>query len=68
MSGLPMWLFSNRRRGETHPNAKLTNDDVLMIRELYKKGFSINVIARNFKVSNWNIKEIVDGRTWTHLI
>jgi predicted DNA-binding protein YlxM (UPF0122 family) len=62
-----MWLFSNRRRGETHPNSKLTNDDVLMIRDLYKKGFSINVIARNFKVSNWNIKEIVEGRTWTHL-
>lgn len=67
MSELPMWLFSNRRRGETHTNAKLTNDDVLMIRELYKKGFSINVIARNFKVSQWNVKEIIEGRTWNHI-
>lgn len=68
MNKLPLWMFSNRRRGETHPNAKLTNDDVSLIRELYKKGFSINVIARNFKVSNWNIKEIVEGRTWNHLL
>lgn len=67
MNKLPMWLFSNRRRGETHPNAKLSNDDVLKIRDLYKKGFSINVIARNFKVSQWTIKEIVEGKTWTHL-
>jgi predicted DNA-binding protein YlxM (UPF0122 family) len=55
------------RRGENHPKAKLTNEQVRIIRELYSKGFSTNVIARNFKVSVWNIEEIVKRRTWTHI-
>jgi len=55
------------RRGENHPKAKLTNEQVRIIRELYSKGFSTNVIARNFKVSVWNIEEIVKRRTWAHI-
>jgi hypothetical protein len=61
------WMFDNRARGENHPNAKLKSEDVIKIRELYSKGFSIKVIARNFKVSNWNIREIVDRKTWVHI-
>lgn len=60
-------MFSNARRGESHPNAKLTNEQVIQIRDLYSKGFSVNVIARNFKVSQWNVKEIVSNNTWTHI-
>ena len=61
------WMFDNRARGENHPNAKLTSEQVLQIRDLYSKGFSTNVIARNFKVSTWNVEEIVKRKTWTHL-
>ena len=61
------WMFDNRVRGENHPNAKLTSEQVVKIRELYNLGFSIKIIARNFKVSNWNIKEIVDRKTWVHI-
>jgi DNA-binding NarL/FixJ family response regulator len=57
----------NTPRGETHPKAKLTNEQVLKIRELYDMGFSTNVIARNYKVSEWNVKEIVTKKTWKHL-
>lgn len=56
-----------RLRGESHPRSKLTTEQVLQIRELYSKGFSSNVIARNFKVSTWNIEEIVKRKTWTHI-
>jgi|TARA_B110000503_G_scaffold39066_1_gene64279 predicted DNA-binding protein YlxM (UPF0122 family) len=56
-----------RLRGESHPRSKLTAEQVLQIRELYSKGFSSNVIARNFKVSTWNIEEIVKRKTWTHI-
>jgi predicted DNA-binding protein YlxM (UPF0122 family) len=62
-----LWFFSNRLRGESHPRAKLTADQVRQIRKLYNQGFSTNVIARNFKVSKWNVEEIVKNRTWTHL-
>ena len=58
---------SNSRRGENHPRAKLTNEQVMQIRELFKMGFSTSVIARNYKVSKWNIEEIVKKHTWTHI-
>ena len=62
-----LWFFSNRLRGESHPRAKLTSQQVRQIRELYSKGFSTNIIARNFKVSTWNVEEIVKRKTWTHI-
>lgn len=56
-----------RLRGEDHPNAKLTNEQVREIRKLYDTGFSNNVIARNFKISSWNVEEIGKRKTWTHI-
>ena len=63
----PLGFSNNRLRGESHPRAKLTAEQVRQIRDLYSKGFSTNVIARNFKVSTWNIEEIVKNKTWTHI-
>lgn len=57
----------SRLRGESHPRSKLTEKQVYEIRELYEKGFSANVIARNYKVSAWNVEEIADRKTWQHL-
>lgn len=57
----------SNRRGENHPRAKLTNEQVIQIRELFSKGFSTSVIAKNFKVSKWNIEEITKKKTWTHI-
>jgi len=62
-----LWFFSNRLRGESHPRSKLTSEQVKQIRKLAKQGFSTNVIARNFKVSTWNIEEIVKRKMWTHI-
>jgi len=62
-----LWFFNNRLRGENHPSAKLTNEQVKQIRELHNQGFSTNVIARNFKVSKWNVEQIVKNKTWTHI-
>ena len=59
---------NNRLRGENHPRAKLTNEQVRKIRELYNSGFSHKLIARNFKISTWNVKEIGEGITWKHLL
>lgn len=58
---------NGKLRGESHPRAKLTNEQVRQIRDLYKQGFSTNVIARNYKVSKWNVEEIVKNKTWTHI-
>jgi len=58
---------NNRLRGENHPQAKLTNEQVWEIRNLYEKGFSHKLIARNFKISTWNVEEIGKRKTWTHI-
>ena len=58
----------SRQLGEAHWNSKLTNDQVFEIRKLYDAGFSHKLIARNFKISPWNVKEIGDGKTWKHLL
>lgn len=56
------------RRGENHPSAKLTDLQVLEIKELWNIGHrNIRVIARNYGVSQSNIKKIITRETWKHL-
>ena len=55
-------------RGELHPSSKLSDEQVLQIRKLWKLGYrNLSVIARNNHVSNANILKIVHRKTWTHL-
>ena len=56
-------------RGEHHPCAKLTDEQVLQIRNLWKVGHrNIRVIARNNGVTPSNIQKIVQNKTWKHLV
>lgn len=56
-------------RGQAHPSAKLTDEQVIGIRKLWKMGHrNIKVIAQNNHVSSSNIRKIVEHKTWTHLI
>ena len=55
-------------RGLIHSSAKLTDDQVLIIRKLCKMGHrNVRVMARNNKCSSANIIKIVKNQTWTHL-
>lgn len=55
-------------RGQSHPSAKLTDEQVLTIRKLWAMGHrNIRVIARNNKVSPANVIKIVKMQTWQHL-
>ena len=55
-------------RGESHPSAKLTDEQVLQIRKLWGMGHrNIKVMARNNHVSSSNIMKIIQFKTWTHL-
>lgn len=57
------------RIGEQHPNAKLTNQQIMEIRSLWSKGHrNIKVIAINYNISTTNVKSIVDGKLWKHLL
>jgi hypothetical protein len=70
----PGWhpnLFPNyeqRARGERLPQHKLTEQDVLEIRELQAKGiYNMNELSRIYEVSNTAIKRVVHRRTWAHV-
>lgn len=55
-------------RGQSHPSAKLTDEQVIQIRKLWEMGHrNIKVIARNNKVSPSNVKKIIERKTWVHL-
>jgi hypothetical protein len=55
--------------GEAHPMHKLTEEQVLRIRELWTVGHrNVKVLARNHGVSQANIKKIVTNRTWKHML
>lgn len=51
----------NRRIGEGHANAKLTNEDVDLILQLREDGLSLGVIAEKFEVGKAAIWKICAG-------
>ena len=66
---LLMRKFKMALRGESHPQHKLTEDQVKSLRKLWAIGHrTIRVLARNNGVSPANIRKIVKGETWTHII
>ena len=55
-------------RGQQHPSAKLTDEQVLINRDLWRMGHrNIKVIAQNNKVSPSNVLKIIQRKTWNHL-
>lgn len=52
-------------RGERHPDARLTEDDVRSIRQRASEGYA--VLAREYGVTRQNIRAIVTRRTWKHV-
>jgi hypothetical protein len=55
---------SGARRGEDHPGAKLTADNVRQIRGLQTQGWSVNRIAAQFGVHSTTVRLVLTGRTW----
>jgi hypothetical protein len=54
--------------GEDHPNARLTSEQVLQIRELYATGkFLQKDLAVRFNVSRPTLRRIVSRQSWRHL-
>lgn len=46
------------RIGEDHPNAKLTDGEVEMIRQLHEEGVSYKVLAEKFEISKGTVAKI----------
>jgi HNH endonuclease len=54
--------------GEAHYNAKLTDDDVLLARQMFRDGVSQRQIARTLDIAFQQIWRIVHGKSWKHLV
>lgn len=61
--------WTNGLRGENHPRAKLTRNQVLEIRKVYKEGsITRKELANHYNVKLHVIVDIVLNRTWKHLL
>lgn len=59
--------MSNYNQGERHYRAKLTADDVRLIRELASENVTIRNIAQKFGVSHHAIHQVATYKTWKHV-
>lgn len=60
--------MSEKRKGEKNVKAKLTEKEVLLIRELYfTQGLTQKELAEKFKVQDACVFKIVTYRTWKHI-
>jgi hypothetical protein len=55
------------KKGEAHPKSKLSNEDVLNIRQLIKDGITQRAIAKQYNVHHSLIGLIKRGKVWTHV-
>lgn len=58
---------SARPNGESNPRAKLTEAQVIEIRELAAQGLPHTRIARRFNVGSPTIDKIVHRQRWAHI-
>lgn len=55
---------TGHRIGQSHPKARLTDEQVETIRRVYASGtVGYEILGRAFKTSPWTIRDIVKERT-----
>jgi hypothetical protein len=54
-------------RGENHPSAKLTNDQVNQIKQLRSENRPLKDIANQFNISFQTVSSIAKGTTWNSI-
>lgn len=60
--------FKDRfKKGENHPSAILTEDEVKQMRILKRQGMGVTKISQQFKVSRQRVWRICRGDEWTHV-
>lgn len=57
----------NPVRGSKQHNSKLTEEDVTLIRVLYKRGVARKDLAKKFRMGLSSIHRIVNYESWTHV-
>lgn len=57
----------NTFRGEAVPVARLTEIEVVQMRQLYEDGATVSVLARRFGVHKQTVRPALTGETWAHV-
>ena len=52
------------RCGEEHPRAKLSQEDVRLVRELKDAGLGYGEIGKKFEVSRFTVRDVCRYKTW----
>lgn len=60
-------ILSNAHQGEKSHLSKLTESDVLLIKDRLEKGERQSDIAKDFNITKQNVFAIKEGRTWSHV-
>lgn len=60
-------LQTGQPGGEDHPRARLSEDDVKVIRDRLSAGDHQVDIARDFHIDPSHVSHIASGRTWSHV-
>ena len=55
------------KKGENHPQAKLTADDVILMRSLAAQGVPHGELGEKFGILRTSVSNIVTGRSWGHI-
>lgn len=61
-------LSKNWKGGTSHPMVKLTEQQVIQIKEQLAKGFYPKQVSENLNLSYHSIKDIARGKTWKNII
>lgn len=59
--------FNRPRKGENHPNSKLTEDKVKDIIALSRIGWSYREIAKYINANSGTVWDVVKNKTWKHI-
>jgi hypothetical protein len=62
-----MDLHGTRIKGVDVYKAKLDEEKVAKIRSLYRQGYAVRRLAREYEVRPYTIKLAVEGKTWAHV-
>jgi len=57
----------NKASGESHHKAKITEDDVRLIRSLLSEGISMRHIQHKLNISYRIIQRVCSGQSWSHV-
>ncbi len=53
--------------GEKHPRAKLTGEQVCLIREAYRRGETVAELAERFVLNKPHVRKVVTREIWKHV-